>query len=60
MSSLTRDWRRLHNEELYDLYFSPNIMRVITSKFRRWARNVARMGKRRDAYRVVGKPERTT
>jgi len=51
-------WRKLHNEELNDLYCSPNIVRVIKSRVMRWARHVARMGERRGAYRVlVGKPE---
>jgi hypothetical protein len=52
-----REWRKLHNEELNDLYSSPNIDRVIESRRMRWAGNVARMGERRDVYRVlVGKP----
>jgi len=51
-------WRRLHNEELNDLYSSPNIVRVIKSRRMRWAGHVARMGEERGAYRVlVGKPE---
>jgi len=55
---VTGEWRELHNEELNDLYFSPNIVRVIKSKRMRWAGHVARMGERRGAYRVlVGKPE---
>ena len=53
------DWRRLHNEELNDLYSSPNIVRVIKSRRMRWAGHVARMGKERAVYWVlVGKPER--
>ena len=48
----------LHNEELNDLYCSPNIVRVIKSKRIRWAGHVARMGEERGVYRVlVGKPE---
>ena len=39
-------WRRLHNEELNDLYSSPNIVRVIKSRSMRWAGHVARMGRR--------------
>ena len=46
------------NEELNDLYSSPNIVRVIKSRRMRWAGHVARMGEERDVYRVlVGKPE---
>jgi len=55
---VTGEWRRLHNEELNDLYSSPNIVRVIKSRRMRWAGNVARMGEERAVYRVlVGKPE---
>jgi len=51
-------WRRLHNEELNDLYCSPNIVRVIKSKRMRWVGHVPRMGEERGVYRVlVGKPE---
>ena len=46
------------NEELNDLYYSPNILRVIKSRRMRWAGHVARMSEERGAYRVlVGKPE---
>ena len=52
------EWRRLHNEELNDLYSSPNIVRVIKSRRMRWAGNVAHMGEERGVYRVLlGKPE---
>jgi len=55
---VTGELRKLHNEELNDLYSSPNIFRVIKSRRMRWAGHVARMGKRRGVYRVlVGKPE---
>ena len=55
---VTGEWRKLHNEELNDLYCSPNIVRVIKSSRMRWARYVARMGKRRGVYRdLVGKSE---
>ena len=54
----TGERRRLHNEELNDLYSSSNIVRVIKSRRMRWAGHVARMGEERGAYRVlVGKPE---
>jgi hypothetical protein len=46
---LTREWRKLHNEELNDLYSSPNIARVIKSRRVRWEGHVARMG-RGEAY----------
>ena len=55
---VTGEWRRLHNEELNDLYSSPNIVRVVKSRRMRWAGHVARMGEERGLYRVlVGKPE---
>ena len=54
----TGEWRKLHNDELNDLYFSPNIIRVIKSRRMRWARHIASMVDRRCAYRVlVGKHE---
>jgi len=54
---VTGEWRRLHNEELNDLYSSPNIVRGIKSRLR-WAGHVARMGEKRGMYRVLlGKPE---
>jgi hypothetical protein len=53
----TREWGRLHNKELYDLYSSPNIIPVIISRQIRWAGHVARMGNRRGKYRVLmGRP----
>jgi hypothetical protein len=51
-------WRKLHNEELRDLYSSPSIIRMIKSRGMRWEDHVARMGEKRKAYRLlVGKPE---
>jgi len=55
---VTREWRKLHNDELNDLYCSPNFVRVIKSKIMRWAGQVACMGDRKGVYRVsVGNPE---
>ena len=55
---VTGEWRRLHNEELNDLYSSPNIVRVIKSRRMRWAGHVACMDDERGLYRIlVGKPE---
>jgi hypothetical protein len=55
----TGEWRRLHSEELNDLYSSPNIIRVIKSRRMRCAGHVARIGDRRGAYRIlVGRPDR--
>ena len=55
---VTGEWRKLHNEELNDLYSSPNIVQVIKSRKMRWAGHIAGMGDRKGTYRVlVGKPE---
>jgi hypothetical protein len=56
----TRGWRKLYNDELHNLYSSPNIIRAV--KFRmRWAGHVAFMGERRNAYKIlVREPEETT
>jgi hypothetical protein len=52
------EWGRLHDDELYALYSSPNIIRVIKSRRLRWAGHVTRVGERRGAYRaLVRKPE---
>jgi hypothetical protein len=56
---LTGGWRKLHNEEVCDLYSSPSIIRIIKSRRMRWAGHVARMGEKINAYRLlVGNPER--
>jgi hypothetical protein len=55
---VTGEWRKLHNEELNDLYSLPNIVRVVKSRRMRWAGHVARIVEDRVVYRVlVGKPE---
>jgi hypothetical protein len=52
------EWKKLHNEELNELYWRPNIVRVIKSRRMRWEGHVAQMGERRVVYSVlVGKPE---
>jgi hypothetical protein len=54
----TGGWRKLRSEELRDLYSLPCIIRIIKSKGMRWAGHVARMGEKRNAYRLlVGTPE---
>jgi hypothetical protein len=50
---VTGEWRKLHNEELNDLYSSPNIVRVVKSGRMRWAGHVARMGVERGVHRVL-------
>jgi hypothetical protein len=55
---VTREWRKLHNEELNDLYCSPNVVCVIKLRRMGWAKHVAHIWERRGAYRVlVGEPE---
>ena len=55
---VTGEWKKFHNEDLNDLYSSPNIVRVIKSRKMRWAGHVARMDEVRGVCRVlVGKPE---
>ena len=51
---ITMEWSRLRDEELNDLYFSPNIMRMIKSGRMGWNGHVARMGERRGVYRGFG------
>jgi hypothetical protein len=54
----TGGWRKLNNEGLGDLYSSPSIIRIIKSRRMRWAGYIARIGEKRNAYRLlVGKPE---
>jgi hypothetical protein len=50
---VTGEWRKLHNEELNDLYCSPNIIRLIKSRRTRWAVHVASKGERKGVYRVL-------
>jgi hypothetical protein len=55
---VTGGWRNLYNEELQNLYSSPSIIRIIRWRRMRWAGHVARMGEKRNVYRLlVGKPE---
>jgi hypothetical protein len=55
---VTGGWRKLHNEELHNLYSSPSIIRIIKSRRMRWVGNVAWMGEKRNVYGLlVGKPE---
>jgi hypothetical protein len=55
---VTGEWRKLHNEELHNLYSSPDIISQVNSRRMRWAGHVARMGEERKMYKVlVGKPE---
>ena len=51
---VTGEWTRLHNEELYDLYWSPNVIRVVKSKRMRWAGYVVSLEDRSGVYRVFG------
>jgi hypothetical protein len=55
---VTGGGRKLHNEELHDLYSSPSIIRIVKLRRMRWAEHVTRMREKRNAYRLlVGKPE---
>jgi hypothetical protein len=49
---VTEKWRKLHNEELNDLYSSPNVVRVVKLRRMRWEGHVARIGETRGVYRV--------
>jgi hypothetical protein len=50
---VTGEWRKMHNEELRDLYTSPSIIRIIKPRRMTWAGHVARMGEKRNAYRLI-------
>jgi hypothetical protein len=55
---VTGGWRKLHNEKLHNLYSSPSTIRMVKSRRMRWVGNVARMGEKRNANRILaGKPE---
>jgi hypothetical protein len=55
---VTGEWRKLHNEELPDLYSWPSIIRIMKARTMRWTEHLARMGEKRNAYiLLVGKPE---
>jgi hypothetical protein len=55
---VTGEWRKLHNEELHDLYSLPSIIRIGKTRRMRWTGHVTRMGEKRNMYRLlVGKPE---
>jgi 1,2-phenylacetyl-CoA epoxidase catalytic subunit len=55
---VTGEWRKLHNEELNNLYSFPDIIRQVKSRRMRWAEHVARVGEERKVYKIlVGKPE---
>jgi hypothetical protein len=58
LKRMTDGWRKLHNVELHNFYFSPSVIRMIKLRRMRWAGYMTRMGERRNAYRIlVGKPE---
>jgi hypothetical protein len=52
-NEVTGGWRKLHNEELRDLYFSPSVIRIIKSRRVKWAGHAARLGEKRNAYRLL-------
>jgi hypothetical protein len=52
-NEVTGDWRKMHNEELQNLYSSPNIIRMIKSKGMRWVSRVAHMGNIRNAFKML-------
>jgi hypothetical protein len=55
---VTGEWRKLHNEELRDLYSSPSIIRITKPRRMGWARHVARMREKRNAYRLLWESQR--
>jgi hypothetical protein len=55
---VTGGWRKLHNEEFRDLYSSPSIIRIMKSRRMRWVGHVARMGEKRNAYRLLWEIQR--
>jgi hypothetical protein len=58
VDEVIRGWRKLHNEELHNLYPSPSLIRMIKSRRMRWAGQVARMGEKSNEYGIlVGKPK---
>jgi hypothetical protein len=57
---VTGEWRKLHKEELRDLYSSPSIIRIIKSRRMRWAGHVARIGENRNVYRLLWKIQKET
>jgi hypothetical protein len=58
MDEVTGGWRKLHNVDLHNLYTSPSIIRMMKSRRMKWAWHVARMGEKRNAYKIlVGKLE---
>jgi hypothetical protein len=54
---VTGEWRKLHNEDLHDLYSSPIIIRIMKARRMRWTGHVARMGENIIPYLLMGKPE---
>jgi hypothetical protein len=54
LQGVTGGWRKVHNEELQNLYSSPSVIRIIKSRRMRWAGHVARMGEKRNVYRLFG------
>jgi hypothetical protein len=57
---VTGGWRKLHNEDIHNLYPSPSIIRVIKSRAMRWVEHVAQMGEKRNAYRILWVSQKET